>query len=680
LSAARILVGLLTLGAILAPAAVAGWRWQGRLSARSYPTRVLAAIVIGVSLVIVSSQLVGSFGLFKPVALITASWVVSGAALLLAGRLPASGAPQPVTHEQRTPANHGILLWAAMASAVAVSVQWLSLTWVALANGVRDPDSYHLAFAAQFVRTGSLTQLHPVFADPVHSFHPVSTELLQALGMISMGRDVLVPLFSVFWLGLLLLSGWCAGERHGIAPLTLMATSWVAGIPLLATTNAGTAVNDIAVLACLAAAVALWQTSDGQRRWLALTGLALGLGVGAKLLTLAPGGALLMVMVVLARRGRRVATAATLAVGVVLTGGYWYLRNLLRAGSPVPSLHLPGLPRPPLPIVDRFGYTVAQELFDRTAWRSAFSPGLRLFFGWSAVLAAIGLLAAVWRLIKAGNTTALALIGCGVVAVIAYLFTPLTAWGVDRHHPDALLFVLDLRYTLPGLLLVGLGLAIGFEGTSRRLQQWAAGWVLLAVAFEVFRKPPFVPVPAKYVVEAILVVGLAAGVGWALHLATVAAPWKVTGTVAAVLLVCVGLGPSISRTELAGATVGDSSATTTMFKWAQSQHGARIGYYALNRYYPLYGPSWSNDVAYIGVNGPHGAFRAPATCEEYLQVLAKHRFDYVIFGPAGPYLPDPPLARWTRAQADARLVLSAGPYQVFKVAPPYSVSKCEAAA
>jgi hypothetical protein len=459
-----------------------------------------------------------------------------------------------------------------------------------------------------------------------------------------------------------------------------MATSWVAGIPILATTNAGTAVNDIAVLACLAAAVALWRTSNGQRRWLALAGLALGFGVGAKLLTLAPGGALLIVMVVLARRGRRLATTAILAAGILVTGGYWYLRNLLRTGSPVPSLHLPVLPRPPLPIVDRFGYTVAQELFDRTAWRTAFSPGLRMFFGWTTVLAAIGLLAALWRLIRTRNTTALALIACGIVSVIAYLFTPLTAWGVDRHHPDALLFVLDLRYTLPGLLLIGLGLAIGFEGGGRRLHQWAAGWLLLAVAFEVFRRPPFVPIPAKYVAEAILVVGLAAGVGWALHLVTVASPWKVTGTAAAVLLVCVALGPSISRTELAGAAVGDSAATTSVFRWAQSQHGARIGYYALNRYYPLYGSSWSNDVAYIGVNGPHGAFRAPVNCEEYLQVLAKHRFDYVIFGPAGPYLPDPPLARWTSSQTDASQVLSAGPYRVFKVAPPYSVPKCQAAA
>jgi hypothetical protein len=80
------------------------------------------------------------------------------------------------------------------------------------------------------------------------------------------------------------------------------------------------------------------------------------------------------------------------------------------------------------------------------------------------------------------------------------------------------------------------------------------------------------------------------------------------------------------------------------------------------------------------VNGPHGAFRAPATCKEYLQVLAQHRLDYVIFGPAGPYLPDPPLARWTTAQTGASLVLNAGPYQVFKVAPPYSASNCPAAA
>ena len=87
-------------------------------------------------------------------------------------------------------------------------------------------------------------------------------------------------------------------------------------------------------------------------------------------------------------------------VVLILTGGFWYGRNLIAVGNPIPPFHLKlgplSLPSPQLTTPSS---TVAHFLFNATDWRVYFLPGLRLSFGpaWWALLglSALGLVLAV---------------------------------------------------------------------------------------------------------------------------------------------------------------------------------------------------------------------------------------------------------------------------------------------
>ena len=43
-------------------------------------------------------------------------------------------------------------------------------------------------------------------------------------------------------------------------------------------------------------------------------------------------------VIAIARRGRRLVTAGVWIAGVALTGGLWFLRNLVEVGSPLPQV------------------------------------------------------------------------------------------------------------------------------------------------------------------------------------------------------------------------------------------------------------------------------------------------------------------------------------------------------
>ena len=678
MSSARILLGVILLAAIVAPQAAAAWQAQRRMAPRALPLRVLAAGALALTLVLVTCELAGAVGLFEPIPLVAANVVVAALVALGASRLALPPSPPSVR-----PA--GELVPRALTVGVGVlgalvAVRWLAFTLSTLQLGVHDPDSrhYHLSFAAEFVRTGSLTGAEPIWPDPIHNFHPASNEVLHALGMLAMDRDVLVPLLAVAWLAAFLLAGWSAGARDGVRSLTLLAAVWFAAIPLLLATNAGSAVNDLPVLACLTAAVALWRNADGDRGWLAAAGLALGLALGIKLTALACVGALAIAIVVLAPPRRRASVAGILAGTILLAGSFWFLRNLIRTGSPLPSLHLPLLPSPDLPQVDRFGHSVAEYLFNRVVWRDTFGPGIREFFGPGIWLAALGSALALAGLARSRDRELLALLACGLVGVIAYVINPVGAWG-PQGNPQPLLFSVNLRYLLPGLVLLALAAALASAAASQRMRLAFAGTLGLATVVALLQDGLSGGVDSRYTLRALLVLALLGGAAWAA--ARVRAPAALKWAAAAVAVVFVALvaGPSASRTFLATATTGGPPQQQAVYRWAAHQDGARIGYFAFDAHYPLYGEGWDNDPKYIGVPGPHGAFRAPESCREYVEALRRIRPEYVVLGPSRIFGLDLDLVAWTRTQPGTQRVLDAPPYSVYRLGATPNPARCRAA-
>ena len=147
--------------------------------------------------------------------------------------------------------------------------------------------------------------------------------------------------------------------------------------------------------------------------------------------------------------------------GVAAVAGFWFLRNLIHAGNPLPWIRHIGpidLPGPNRGLQGRHDFTVAHYIFSNPStglWRTYFLNPIENLLGplWFLILggAAAGAILAVWR----PRSPAVRLAGViTVVAAIAYLFTPLTAAGPEGHP---LAFGINLRYLIPGLAL---GLAL----------------------------------------------------------------------------------------------------------------------------------------------------------------------------------------------------------------------------
>jgi hypothetical protein len=707
------LLGVLELVAILAPLAWAAWRIRGSIlpAWTGAPAR-LAEIILGLSALILLAELLGTFGAFTDAGMIIGSLVVGvGAHLATRASEGASATRQEEvgprrdlrsldargvrcmdaelsrSRASRLPAAAPMVL-AALACA-ALAAAWMVPTLAALAGGMDRADTlwYHMPLSTKFVQTGSLGDIY--FFDPIFfaSFYPANSEVLHAVPILAFGRDIVSPLLNLGFLALGLLAAWCIGRPYGLAPQALIGGSIALGAQMLIEFQAGEALNDVVGVTFILAAVAILVNAYAARAVpggpaLAVAGLAAGLAAGTKLSFLAPVGALLVGLVVIAGRGRRWRTAAWFAMPALLTGGYWYLRNLIAVGNPIPftSWGPLGLPEAERTFELREPFSVAHYWNDFEVWSDWFFPGLDESLGvlWPVTLAALvgGAAYAIWR----GGEPLLRMLGAVVLfTVIAYLFTPLTAAG-EEGEPIA--FEWNVRYIAPA---AAVGLAIlpclpALRSTpERRTIVLASLSVLLAVTVASLVQWQQGHVKGA-VAAGVGVLVIAGAIAW-LRSRDLIGPGAPRG-VAAGLAVVAGLGAlgagwweQNHYLERRYENTSPELKLADALRWARDLRGAKVavgGVRGVFNQYPFYGTDLSNEVQWLGIKGEHDAWLRIPDCETWRQQLADGDYTHVVttYDPFNPgQLEDTKEGLWTREDPAAREIADAsdGPVRVFEL-------------
>jgi hypothetical protein len=692
------LLGAVQLIVLAAGFGLAAYMLRARLLPgwRGAPAR-LVEITFGVGLLTVTAEVLGTVGLLYAGALMIVA-VLSALVARVAPVRPGGG---------QTARGGELGLWAALVALVVVAIvvfDWAVTAKHALDAGIFNFDSlwYHMPFSADIAQSHSTTGMHHVETVFVNWFYPQNSELLHAVGILMIGRDTLSLFINFGWLGVAFLAAYCVGRPYGRGIPSILAAAILVGCHTLVVREPGAAKNDLMAAALLLAAVAIlieaWNAQPRERRhlygWpLAAAGLAVGLAVGTRLTIFAMAAALSVVVVVLAPAGRRWKASGWWFAGGLLGGGYWYLRNLLVAGNPIPEATGLGpisLPHPERLQEGRPGYSISHYLTDTGVWRHYFFPGIHDAFGalWPLVLVAA--VAACLLAIFAGRDKLIRWLGgAALFALVAYIFTPLGAAGAEGEPVG---FAINIRYVIPALLA-----ALGLVSLPRFLDPPKRQWtlvVVLAVAYLITDRPD----------HALHEKGRVFAIAFAIvFVAVPALIWlarrdgapraAVAGALAALVLAAIGLGYPVQRHYLNHRFANVSAETSIpgmdlndAYRWARGVRDSRIGLAGTTAGfagYGFYGPDLSNRVFYLGEKGPHGAYNAIPTCAGFRAAVNDENLDYLVTSPFLNFLhpgkPVPsPEARWLQGSGGVEPLLREGKVTVWKITGPLQAT-CGAA-
>jgi hypothetical protein len=697
--------------------------WEGA------PARLVEAIV-AVALLTWISEILGTFALLYAGALV-------GACVLFAAAVAASpvggggagvprgaeGAQRPSTVGDAAPTGpagqDGWRLLIMVGVVAMVFGHWALTTKHALDRGIFNFDSlwYHLPFAADIAQSHSVTGMHHVDTVFTNWFYPQNSELLHADGMLLIGRDTLSLFLNYGWLAVAFLAAWCIGRPYGRGDLSVVAAAILLEAHVLVVREPGAAKNDLMAAALTLAAIAIlvnaWhlhrddrldeaveqdelpadgpqtsaiRTSAAHRLevgWaLAAAGLAMGLAAGTKVTALAMAAALSVAVLVLAPRGRRWVAAGWWFVPALLAGGFWYLRNLIVAGNPLPAIESLGpisLPHPERLQIGRPDFSIVHYATDTGVWRHYFVPGLHDAFGglWPLVIGG-AVLAALLALLKGRDRVVRATGAVVLFGFIAYLFTPLSAAGADG-APEA--FGINLRYVY-GAVLGGLALVpLPRFFDDRRRQRWLLG-ALLVVLLLSDRADAVLRDPDRLFALVLVVLAVLIPAALLLVRGKGASRGIVAGGFAVLALAVVAIGYPVQRHYLEERfrdEVADESIPgmhlDSAYRWARGLEDTRIGLAGTTAgfaQYGFYGTDLSNRVVYLGAEGPHGAFNAIPTCRGFRAAVNAAALDYLVTAPflnfLHPGAPIPsPEARWLRGEPALTPILRSGPVTVWKL-------------
>jgi hypothetical protein len=722
--AAALGLGAYHLRALLVPA------WVGALAR-------LAEVVIGISMLVLVSELFGVLSLFKEVPLLI-GYIAAGLGTTYLVRR--RGLPVPIrTPEARSSA---LMIGIGIAAAALVVVHWAHPTGQALDQGMyyQDTTWYHMSFSARFFQMGDVGPLQ--FTDPLKLavwFYPQNSELLHGIGMVFLKTDFLSPLINLIWVSLCLLAAWCVGRPYAIGGVTVLGAAVVLDSNMLVGSQAGQAPNDVAGLFFLMAALAFLVDGaatahaaraggprtagaapsgggdgeevqagvvedvpvEGDPRALAtvgagplfMAGLAAGLGVGTKITLLATIAAFTVGVAILGGRQHWLRALGVWLGGLVITCGFWYGRNFVYALNPFPQIHKIGpihLPGPDqLALYPRPPHSLSEYYNDPKIWHLKLFPVLHDRLGplWPVILAVV-VVALVWAVFRGGSALMRILAVTGMVAGIAYIFTPLTASG-SLGDPSG--FDANLRYVAP-VLIVGFLLLPLIPWVRHGNRPWIliGLFAVLLIQGTVTQANWKFPHHLASIGMAFLIVGVPALIVAGLRARVRPAALVAFGLAAVVAAVALGRVRENYYLDHRYVTavrppLGGGFRATPQWQplqdWGRNARDQRIGVVgrasAFGQYF-FYGTDLSNYVQYVGQQLNRGTFRPIDSCSLWRQTINQGHYGYIVTTPklGADETVAPPENLWTESDPNVSVVIHSGPAAVYRITGPLDPSAC----
>ena len=324
---------------------------------------------------------------------------------------------------------------------------------------------------------------------------------------------------------------------------------------------------------------------------------------------------------------------------MIAGGGFWYLRNLMHSGNPLPWVDSIGpisLPAPDVALELRPPFSVFHYASDFDVWSDFFAPGLTDSVGplWPLVLVLVvgaGLVALALALRdRAAGPLLPVLGGVALFTLLAYTVTPLTASGPEG-NPEG--FVWNLRYIAPALALglVLVPLLPPLRGRRASLVVICGLFAILAI--QTWRLEVWDFGHEAWALASALVV--LAGFAAARLPADRLRPAALAAAAAVLAAVAIGAGyvEQDRYMERRYADALEGLHLDRAIAWANPVSGARIataGRGGVFFQYGFYGDDLSNEVQWLGEPGPRGAWLPIETCEAFREALNEGDYDYAV--------------------------------------------------
>ncbi|HEY0633260.1 MAG TPA: hypothetical protein VGC98_14485 [Thermoleophilaceae bacterium] len=584
---------------------------------------------------------------------------------ILAWRLAPHERPGASAPEEPEPAGGtavGRVLGVAAGAAIAVCVAAYYRTELTRSVTSDDMLNFHLPLVARWIQSGSFWPVVDFLPYDTTGNYPQNGDVLMLASVLPWRADTFARLAVVPYTGLAGLATYALGceLRASRARAALMACV-VASIPILLSAGIVSALPDVVMygmfgagLVFLVRGIRTRLTSDAL-----LGGLALGLAFGTKWYAVPAVGVVVVLFagaLAAERLARRtiVRLVGLTAGAVVLSGGFWLVRNAVESGSPFfPAGWLPvgarsdvGNPAP------RTDFPIAHYLLSGNVWRHVILPDELRAFGVGGILLLAGLVAAAVMAVAAlrrGEAAARRVAWVVLVAAalaVVYVVTPNTASGFDG---KPVLVYYSARYLVPAA--VPAAAALAWAATRAGRFGLAVDVLAVVAVADGLRRAFDLSVGAL----AVGVVAVAAGGAfvWAyLRLASAGRRRALTG-MAVALTVLAAVGGYAVEHRFSGRRLRGQDAAVDRFL-ATTRGGDRVGLAEQWSVLPpspvlaMFGDRLRNRVSYVGEHseGVNKPYRTPGA---FAAALRRGRYDWLMVGRGVRPTVATPAMRWAPA-------------------------------